>query len=485
LRTIATLALLLSAIAGCAGGGRVTLPAPRQPLVRTPDRGDREAPPLATLAPLAVPPVHRETLESGLELQIVEQRDLPLVAVVLASRSFTSVDPAVRSGVGALTARVIERELARMALGAADGGRELEAPGVTLTHDGIVVVAQVPASELVRALSHLSAVVRSDDCHPHDVEIARIALDSLARRGAGTVGGIATTAVFSRLYGSGDRRGEPSWVDRETVASLRREDCIVQRRRGFVPAGSTLAIVGDVSAADAVAHARGTMAGWTRTGAAPTAMPAPAFPTASHNVLLAETRSPEGSVTLIERGPGARDPGYAAFGVLAQLVGGMFAAHLNLELRERRGWAYQVTAGHAASADHSVLRVECTVHSSRVVETLDLIEEELERLRDPDRIEDDELLTAIASERASLIERTSTRRGIASQIGLTWIRGQTLDELVDLDRRLTSLTASDVARAAGEIRIGGAPILLVGPREIEPAIESARPGRTEIIARPH
>lgn len=473
-------ASILVAIAGC-GGGRASLPPPRRPLVRTPDESFRRMPQPDPVAPLEVPAVHRTTLASGLEVQVVSRRELPLVAIVIASRAFRTIDAEMPPGVASLTGRVIERELERIA--STDPSRELPAPDVTVTTDGILIATQVPSSELVRALAQISASLRADECHEGDVELARLSLRSSAQQ-TGTVGGLAEIALNAALYGNEDRRAIPSWGSAAIVEQIAPTHCAQQRRRGLVPGATTIAIVGDVSAEDAVRHVEGTIGGWSRpmpTPASATSAAPPTFPIAPRNVMLVPTRSPEGAVMLAERGPGPREPGYVAFGVLTRLVGGMFGARLNMELRERRGWAYGVSAERTVAVDHSTLRIECTVHGSRVLETLEVIEEELQRLSRPAQIEEEELATAIAAERASLLDRLESRAGIAYAIALASMRGLTLDHLAEQDRALAAMSATDVARVASQVRIGGAPVVLIGPAAIAQSIDRARPGRFAML----
>ena len=133
------------------------------------------------------------------------------------------------------------------------------------------------------------------------------------------------------------------------------------------------------------------------------------------------------------------------------------------------------------ASDHSILRIECNVHGSRVLETVDAIEGELHRLADPSRIEADELATAIAGERATLIARLESRAGIAYSIALASMRGQTLEHLAEQDRELASMGAAHVAQVAAQVRIGNAPVVLIGPAVLGQAIDRARPGRFAMI----
>jgi zinc protease len=471
--------LTLALIATGCGAGAAPLPPPRLPLVRTPDAGFRRMPEDVAIAPLTVPAVHEATLASGFSVRVVPRRELPLVAIVVASRALRAVDPEVSPGVAAMTARVIERELERIAV--SDAGRELPPPEVTVTSDGFLISTQVPSSELGRALSQISAVLRSDDCYDGDVELSRLAQRAAAQR-AHTVGGLAEVVAWRVLYGDSDRRAVPAWGSEAIVEQIGRVHCAMQRRRGLVPNETVIAIVGDVGAEEAVRRVEETMAAWQRPAAPIPILGAPTFPIAPQNVILVPSRSEQGMVMLVERGPGPRDPGYAAFGVLARLVGGMFAARLNLELRERRGWAYGVAAERRAAADHSTLRIECTVHGSRVLETLDAIELELGRLSRADRIEEDELAIAISAERSSLLHRLESRSGIARSIGVAWLHGLEIDHLAAQDRALASLTARDVAGVAAAVRVGAAPVVLIGPPALASTIHRSRPGRFVMLS---
>ncbi|AKF04784.1 peptidase M16-like protein [Sandaracinus amylolyticus] len=467
--------------AGCGGASRATLPAPHRPLVRTRDDASRAPPPLATLPLLEVPEVHRTTLATGLDVQVVPRTELPLVAIVVASRAFHIHDPGSPRGAASLTARVMERELGRMALAAR--GRELAAPDVTAGGDGLLIAMQVPSTEVVPALTMLSAVLRAEDCFAADVELARVAHRELVAR-AQTVGRLASLGALVSLYGPEDPRSAPSYGSALHVERLQRAHCIAQRRRGLLPASTTIAIAGDITPEEAFAHVQGTLGAWARTGAAVPPAPPPTFPQSERNLLLVPVRSEEGSLMIVERGPGPDEPGFPAFAVLTRMLGGMFAARMNIEVRERRGWAYGVSAELGVAADHSTVRVECTVRGDRLLDTLQVFEHELWRLREPARIEADELATAVSMERATLRTQLEARTSVAYALARAFLHGRTLADHARLDAALASLRSDDVARAAASFRLGAAPVVMIGPRELAPALARARPGRFGLILPP-
>jgi zinc protease len=473
-------ALLVAGLiaAGC-GRGRESLPAPRRPLVRTSIEDERSMPIPAALPSLELPTVHTAVLETGLRVEVVERRGLPMVAVVVAARGFSPIDPLVPPGVPELAARVIDRELTRMAVTAP--GRELPPPSVETTDDGLLVTTQVPAAQLAGALAQISASMRAAECHDADVVLARIAMSEEARRER-TIGGLVDTAVGTTLYGAADRRAQPSYGSVATLAQLHRGHCAAQRRHGLAPGDSTIAIVGDVDHEEALRLVQVAMAGWSRPSAASAApIPPPAFPTPTHNVLLVPMTSAQGLVLVTERSPGPREPGFAAAGVMTRLLGGMFGARLNLELRERRGWAYGVGASRSVSSDHASVRIECTVEGARMVETLAAIDAEIARLSDPRSIGADELATAIAMERGALLDQLETRAGVARALAVAFLRRSSIAHLAELDAELARLGAGDVARVASAFRRDAAAVVLIGSPALGRELERARPGRFAII----
>lgn len=476
--TIAFAAFLICVSAsGC--GGRESLPPPRQPLVRTPAGEAPRVPAAAVIPALAVPEVFRATLATGLRVEVVERRELPLVAIVVAARGFSPIDPLVSPGIPDFTAHVIARELERMAIAAP--ARELPRPGVAITDDGLSITTQVPSTELGHALAQLSASMRATQCHDGDVVLARLAMGEDERR-IHTVGGFTSLALEAVLYGRGDRRAQPSFGSAATLDQLHAGHCAAQRAHGLSPAQSTIAIVGDVDHDEALRLVDATMNAWTRPAtAAPAPIPPPTFPIAPQSVLLIPTGSAQGAVYVVARSPGPREPGFAAAGVLTRLLGGMFGARLNLDLRERRGWAYGVHASRSVSADHASIVIACTVQGTRMLESLAAIDAEIARLSDARAIDGEELATAIAMERGSLLDSLETRRGVARALGTAFLRGVTIERTAALDAELAAVRPEDVARVAIAFRRDLAPVVLIGDPAIARELEQTRPGRVAIV----
>ena len=63
----------------------------------------------SAVAPIPLPPIHRETLPNGLSVVVAERPGVPLAAVRLVLRGGSSLDPLRRSGLAHLVALAARR----------------------------------------------------------------------------------------------------------------------------------------------------------------------------------------------------------------------------------------------------------------------------------------------------------------------------------------------------------------------------------------
>jgi zinc protease len=140
---------------------------------------------------------------------------------------------------------------------------------------------------------------------------------------------------------------------------------------------------------------------------------------------------------------------YDTFLLLNQILGGSgaFESRLWQELRQKRGLVYSVDSSLEADADRGDLRVELNASPQRVVEAVELIRRELQRLQ-TEPVSETELQEAKIRlvSNALLDEASST--GQAKQLLDIAINGLPLDYYRRLNERFARITPADVQRVA-------------------------------------
>jgi predicted Zn-dependent peptidase len=155
-------------------------------------------------------------------------------------------------------------------------------------------------------------------------------------------------------------------------------------------------------------------------------------------------------------------PDRYALAALNHVLGGGLSSRLFQTIREERGLAYAVYSYRVAFDDVGALAVYAGSAPSRARQVLDLIQEELDRLRDAG-IEPRELEVAkghLKGEMALSLEDSAARM---SRIGRSLLVHGGVLEVDDLAERIDAVTAEDVARVAADVLGRPRIVAAVGP----------------------
>ncbi len=287
-------------------------------------------------------PIQHWQTRHGARVYFVEARNLPMLDVSVDFPAGSAYDTREKSGVAAMTQNLLklgaggltEDEIARrMADTGADfGGRvDSDRAGVTLRtlsnpgerRQALDVFARMlqrpefPAAVLDREKKRLIEAIKEADTKP----------ETLMSRG------FSELAYGSHPYGL---RGSGEVV---TVARIGRDDLVEFYRRYYTADQAVVAIIGDVTRADAEAIAEQLTAELPRSTAAPAIPPVPSLARAETRVIP----HPASQSHLLMGMPGIKrgDPDYFPLFVGNYILGGgEFSSRIMEEVRSKRGLAY-------------------------------------------------------------------------------------------------------------------------------------------------
>lgn len=360
-------------LAACGSPPPSAAPAPPAPPPKTEATASVEAFRASAPAPEArraftYPTPKLARLDNGLTLYVVE-RDTPLVVASLVLVSGSTADPSGKSGLAALTARMLtegtrkkdDRELAEAS---EDLGSEL---GAAASHDTTTLDFEFLAEDLARALDLMSEAFTQPRLDP--TVFGRVKAQWLDQLTSERQEPSTLAAIAGMRATLGPAWGAPTQGSLSGVRALSVQDLIRFHRDNYHPERAALVIAGGVGADKVRAEASRAFEAWApaRPGAvgpgtrSPKPAPAPAA--------LAE-RAPAGKfgrVLLVDRPdsvqsalfvgqpfPARSAAGYETRELLNQVLGGMFTSRLNQNLREKHGFTYGARSYNYALARFGV-----------------------------------------------------------------------------------------------------------------------------------
>jgi zinc protease len=398
-------------------------------------------------AAAAAPLAQREVLPNGMVLLVSERRALPIVAVNVYVRAGSVLDPPGAGGLANLTASLLTRGTARHR--GAEIDRAIEFVGGSLGsgggRDGAAVSLGVLAKDLPLGLDLLAEVL-TRPAFPEDEVKRKVGEIQAALQNAETdPETVAGRAIAPLLY-PGHPYTNPAAGTVQSVGGLDRDQIVRFHRAHYRPDATTIAVVGDVSAADVRAGLLARLGGWR----AP-AVPLPSIPIAPSTVpAAARTITRELTQTTVYLGrPAIRqlDPDYPALVVASYILGGGSTSRLYVRVREDRGLAYSVGSSLGAARHGASLLVSLQTRNESADEAVRLVREEMRRLGEADASAA-ELDLAKAYLIGSYALRTDTSSKLALLIASLEELGLSLDYPERYRERIGAVTAADVRRVA-------------------------------------
>ncbi|MBV9355327.1 MAG: insulinase family protein, partial [Chloroflexi bacterium] len=435
------------------------------------DRRQRPGP--GTAGSFRPPLPTRLQLANGLDLLVVEKRDVPTIATAVYVAGGALTDPSDRPGLASLASRLLtEGTTSRSSTQIADQSEFIAAHlNVGTQREETVGRVDVLSQHWPAAIDLLGDVLSHPAFEEREVErIRRERLTDL-RRVRDEPNAIAERVTSSVLYGRTTPYGHPIGGREAAVSAMSRPELLAQHARGLTDLRPTVVVVGDVAADTARRQLEATFGSWTAGEPARVDAPFAAPPAAPTTIYLVD--KPGAAQSIITAGQLSvprLDAAYLPLVIVNMAFGGQFTSRLNLNLRVDKGYTY----GYRSRFDWYVRSsrfvaggaVQTAVTSAALAETL----KEFRDLQGERPLTAEEFETAQQALIRGFPPTFETADQIAGRL-LTLVHFGLPDDYYQTQvERLRSVSLADARAAAAEhIRPDQLSVVVVGDRA---AIES-------------
>ena len=425
-------------------------------------------PPIGRPAELRVPSWTRSKLSNGAELIVSEKHDLPLVSFSITFLGGgDQFEPAGRRGVASLTAAMLNEGTKT---------RDGEALSNALQLLGTTVSAGVggesgsisfvsTAAKFAPTLDILADMLVNSTFSPEALERLR-AQRLVALNQAKAQPGSISARVFPRvLYGDAHPFGQSQ--TEASVKAITREDVVSFHRNYFKPGRALITVVGDVTPTAIRADIERGLASWLAGGKRPTfTFPSLTAPRATTIYLVDKPGSAQSTFAIGLPGPPRNTPDYYALSVMNTILGGMFQARLNANIREEKGYSYGVGSGFAYGKGPGPFRTGGDIVGDKTDAALVEFMKELRGIAGARPVTDEELRTA----KESLVQRLpatfASVGAINGAITGLWMQGLPDTYYQEYGKAIGAITGDDVLRVAKKyIDMDHLAIVIVGDRK--------------------
>ncbi|MFW6192199.1 MAG: insulinase family protein [Gemmatimonadota bacterium] len=393
-----------------------------------------------------LPELGRDTLDNGLELVVIENREQPVVSVRLYVPGGSAADPEGRTGVASLTSRVLDKGTGERT--AEEIASTVEGVGASLNTGASDDYAFVATSALTRhlptVLEVFSDVVTNATFPDSEVENERRRMQSDLQQELSQPSALAARHFERIVYGDHPYGDAPT---PDGVAALERQDLADFHDERYVPEGSLLIFAGDVDLESARETAREWFGDWR--GERPPEADRPE-PPSRDSAQIHLVHRPGSEQSVIRLGHLAVEPGHEdayALEVANRVLGGGANARLFLILREEKGWTYGAYSQLSENRDAGVFAAQAEVRNPVTDSSLSELLRQVRRLRD-EPVPEEELDEAKAYLTGNFPLQLETPQQVASQVADVLLRGLEADYLETYRSRISEIGADAVQDAA-------------------------------------
>jgi predicted Zn-dependent peptidase len=435
--------------------------------------------------PLHLPAIEKRQLSNGLPVWTVELHKVPVVQVNLLVFSGTAADPPSKFGVASFTTAMLEEGAgSRSALQIADAVDFLGADlGAGSGIDASTVRLHVPVARLADALPIMADVAERPTFPGDEIErLRRQRLTSLlqARDEPGTIASL----TFSRvLYGTSHRYGTAMTGTAETIKSFTAADLRSFYQSVFRPDNSALIVVGDVAPEKTMPMLEASFGKWNAQGSAaskPT-LPTVQEPARREVYLVDKPGAAQSQIRIGWIGVARSTPDYFPIQVLNTILGGSFSSRLNLNLREKHGYAYGAGSTFDMRASPGPFAAAAGVQTDKTADALKEFFNELNAIGQ--QVPADELARAKNYVALRFPQSFETTGDVSRRLEDMLVYHLPDDYFATYIQNIQAVSAADVQRVAQKyIQPNRFVVVVVGDlKTIEPGIRALNLGPVKVL----
>jgi zinc protease len=436
-------------------------------------------PPVRDAPLLEADRLHRETLENGLRVLVLEDPRLPRVVLGVTLRRGVGIESLELAGSAAFTAEMLGRGAGeRDALELAETVDSLGASLDTAAGwDSTTVTLAGLSRDLEALLAILADVVLRPRFDP--AEALKVRSESLAalERAKDDPRTLASWNIARLLY-PGHRYGLPLQGTPESVSRLDAVQAAEFYRRVFVARNAILFVSGDVRSGELLPRLQAAFGAWAG-GVVPDPGPAPPSPAPPERRILVVDRPDLGQaqIAIAHDGIARNDPARVEVNLMNTVLGsGGFSSRLMTRVRAEEGLTYGVYSFFSPHRHPGSFRIATFTRVPEVRRVVDLLLHELAGMRSnpPDG---EEVRNAQSFSTGRFALQFETSPALLRALVELDVHGLPEDSLDTYRARVRAKSVEDVARAAQQrLHPERAAIVVVGPADaLRPQLEDLGP----------
>jgi zinc protease len=434
------------------------------------DKFDRAAKPGTGANPvIKVPVMWTATTQNGIKMIGTKNSEIPTVSISMSIKGggLDAINNPSKAGLAGIVGRMMNEETQKYT--AEQFTSELDKLGSNISVGAGTEEMYISVSSLTKNLPATMALLQERLFNP---KFTQDALDRIKKQvieglkqAKTQPAGVASSVYNKILYGTDNVRTYATGGNEETVAAITLQDVQDYYNKYFTPSQTSIVVVGDVNEGTA----KGNLAFLNAWADKKVTIPTPAEgknfdKTTLYLVDIPGAAQSEIRIGYLDKLNYDATGDYYKLGIANYILGGAFNSHINLNLREKRGWTYGARSGFNSgkfggdfTASAGVL---ATATDSSVYEFIKEIRDYQKTGITPDELKFTQ--TSIGQSDARKYETNAQKAAFLSRIQEYGLKPTYVDEQ---NKILSTITPNELnALSAKYLNIDNMVILVVGDK---------------------
>jgi zinc protease len=420
----------------------------------------------------SLPPIEKTKLSNGMNLWMVEQRELPMVSMNMVFGTGSSNEPDGKTGVASITSQLLDDGTATRSAG--DIANQLQSIGANMGSfsgwDSTNVTMQTLTKNLDKAIDIYADIVQNPAFPAKEVESLRGRLLVGLRQQKSNPNAISDVVYNKVLYGNhpyGRSNTEAS------IKAITRDDLVGYYGSTYRPNNATLIVVGSFDKAAIKSQLEKAFGGWKGGEISAKDLGTAKSLEKAGIYLVDRPNSAQSVVSVGQVGVDRLNPDYYSLLVMNTILGGGFTSRINMNLREDKGYTYGARSGFVFRRGAGPFSAGGDIQTAVTKEAIEEFMKELNDIRGGRPVTQKEL----DYNKQSLIRRYpsgfETVGAISNQLANLVTYGLPDSYFNDYISKVNAVTIEDVDRVAKKyLDPSKMAIVIVGDRKvIEPGLK--------------
>ena len=402
---------------------------------------------LAPTHPTPSPPTLRTQLDNGLTILVTPNPAADIVSAHLFIKAGQAQETTESAGLFTLLSDVlIKGTQHKTALQIAEAVESIGASfGSDVASDYSIVSFKTVSADFEPVLALAAEVMRFPSFPQHEIDLEKRLILQSIRSIKEQPFSVAYNHLREALY-AGHPYGIPHARAEQTLPQFTREDLLNAHAKYFRPDNVVLSIAGRMTPEQAVEAVKTTLGDWPLPT---TSRPQTHFPplTVAAQKIVTVQNTNQAFVILGHVAGSVSHPDYAALKLMSTYLGNGLSSRLFVELREKQGLAYDVSAFYPTRQDASQFVAYIGTAPENVPVALSGLQTEIERLKTTP-LTDEELQIAKSKILGQYALGKQTNSQIAQTLGWYEVLGSGIEFDETFQQAIATVTPQDIQTAA-------------------------------------